>query len=79
MAPVLIRFPSFAEFIATEPDADLLERLRRAESIGRPLGSEAFIEKLESETKRVLKPRRRGPKPEAEPDERQIELSALSP
>jgi hypothetical protein len=32
--------------------------LRRAECIGRPLGSEAFIEKLENETKRVLKRKR---------------------
>ena len=79
LAPILTRFPRFAEFVATEPDTDLLERLRRAESIGRPLGSEAFLEKLENETKRVLKPKRRGRKAEAEPDDRQIELSALSP
>jgi putative transposase len=79
LAPILERFPRFAAFIATEPDPDASARLRQAESTGRPLGSDAFIERLETETKRVLKPRQRGPKPAAEPDDGQMELSALSP
>jgi hypothetical protein len=53
--------------------------LRHAESVGRPLGSDVFIEKLEAETRRVLRPRPRASKPAAEPDDRQMELSALSP
>ncbi len=35
LAPMLSRFPRFAEFIETEGDVATLMRLRRAESIGR--------------------------------------------
>jgi len=76
---VLSRFPRFAEFIARDADRDMLTRLRRAEHVGRPLGSDAFVEKLETVTKRKLKLGKRGPKPADEPDPRQTELSALSP
>jgi len=79
LSPVLNRFPRFAEFIATDADPDTLSRLRRAERVGRPLGSDAFVENLEDVAKRKLKPRKRGPKPGDEPDPRQAELSALSP
>ena len=53
----------FAEFIETEEDPERLDRLRRAESIGRPIGDDAFIEALEEKTRRPLKPGKRGPKP----------------
>jgi len=79
LSPVLTRFPRFAEFIATDADPGMLSRLRRAERVGRPLGSDAFVENLEDVAKRKLKPRKRGPKPGDEPDPRQAELSALSP
>jgi len=79
LSPVLNRFPRFAEFIATDADPGMLSRLRRAERVGRPLGSDAFVENLEDVAKRKLKPRKRGPKPGDEPDPRQAELSGLSP
>lgn len=63
LAPVLDRFPRFAEFIATEEDPERLDRLRRAESIGRPIGDDAFMQALEERTRRPLKPGKRGPKP----------------
>ena len=61
LSPILERFPRFAEFIETEPDPAVLARLRCAESIGRPLGDKAFINRLEAERRRaggqaVLKP-----------------------
>jgi putative transposase len=62
-APVLDRFPRFAELIEQGPDPDAFERLRRAESIGRPLGDDSFLARLETLTRRSLKPRKRGPKP----------------
>jgi len=65
LAPVLERFPRFADFIATDADPEHLDRLRRAESIGRPIGDEPFIQALEARTGRPLKPRKRGPKPGA--------------
>jgi putative transposase len=42
---------------------DLFERLRAAESIGRPLGDDRFLSRIERRTGRVLKPGKRGPKP----------------
>jgi len=70
-APVLGRYPNFAGMIEAGEDEILSQRLRRAETIGRPLGSEAFIGALEQASGRTFKPARRGPKPK--------ELSALSP
>jgi putative transposase len=69
LKPVRDRFPDFADLLATETDPDLLARLRAAESIGRPLGSERFLARLERSTGRTLKPGKRGPKP-AEADGR---------
>ena len=77
--PVLERFPDFAAFIASEEGAEPMERLRRAESIGRPLGDDAFLAALEDTSGRVLKPAKRGPKPSAKSDIRQVKLNALSP
>jgi hypothetical protein len=56
------RFPDFAGFIADDPDPEALVRLRRAESIGRPVGDDAFLVRLEAATHRRLKPGKRGPK-----------------
>ena len=61
--PVLKRFAPFREFLAEPADAHALERLRAAESIGRPVGDSAFIANIERLTRRTLQPRRRGPKP----------------
>jgi putative transposase len=69
LAPIKERFPRFADLLASAPDDDLFERLRAAESIGRPLGDDRFLARLERRTGRSLKPGKRGPKP-AEPDSR---------
>ena len=63
LQPIKDRFPRFADLLATEADPDLFERLRAAESIGRPLGSDRFLARLERRTGRTLKPAKRGPKP----------------
>jgi putative transposase len=60
-APIRERFPDFADLIAAA-DAEAFARLRAAESIGRPLGDDRFLAKIERATKRRLKPRKRGPK-----------------
>ena len=44
---------------ATEEE---MERIRRHERSGRPLGSESFVERLESAMDRLLKPGKPGPK-----------------
>ena len=63
LAPVRKRFPDFANFLSEEADAEMIERLRNAESIGRPLGNRKFLDRLERTTRRVLRPAKRGPKP----------------
>ncbi len=69
LAPVRDRFPDFADLLASEPEADLFASLRAAESVGRPLGDERFLSRLERKTGRVLKPGKRGPKPSAEDED----------
>lgn len=64
--PVLSRYPDFAKLIELGEDEDLSQKLRQAETIGRPLGTDAFIARLERKTGRVLKPAKRGPRPTSE-------------
>ncbi|GKQ49612.1 transposase [Bradyrhizobium sp. Ce-3] len=64
------RFPDFAGLLASEPEPDLIDRLRAAESIGRPLGDDRFLARLQRLTGRVLKPGKRGPRP-SEPEQEQ--------
>ena len=74
-APVLSRYPDFAGLIEAGEDEILSQRLRRAETIGRPLGGEAFLASLETQSGRTLAPAKRGRKPKG--DDRVI--NALSP
>jgi putative transposase len=68
LAPVRERFPRFADLLDEAPEDDLFDRLRAAESIGRPLGGDRFVARLERLTGRPLKPGKRGPKPSGEGD-----------
>jgi putative transposase len=63
IAPVMERFPDLAARIEAGEDEAMSARLRRAEQIGRPVGSAAFIADLERQTRRRLAPARPGPKP----------------
>lgn len=62
-APVRERYPDFAALLAADEDADGFTALRRAESIGRPLGDADFLDRLETMTGRRLKRQKPGPKP----------------
>jgi len=80
LTPIRARFPRFADLLDDEPEPDLFDRLRAAESIGRPLGDERFLARIERLTARALRPRKRGPKPKAASEEKQGDLlNALSP
>jgi putative transposase len=57
---VLEFYPALAGMIEAGEDEALSEKLRKAESIGHPLGADAFIERLEREAGRVFKPGKRG-------------------
>jgi putative transposase len=59
---VLSRFPDFAALIKAGEDVALFEKLRQAETIGRALGSDTFLARLERKSGRVLKPAKRGRK-----------------
>src|SRR5947208_579965 len=62
LSPIRDRFPRFADLLDSEPEMDKFARLRAADSIGRPLGNERFVARLERLTGRALKPGKRGPK-----------------
>ena len=64
VAPVRERVGSFAAFLDQPVDPESAFRsLRRAETTGRPLGSDDWIKQLERTLARVLAPRKPGPKP----------------
>ena len=63
-ADMLTLCPDIKTLVAETPEQEMAEMLlRRAESIGRPLGSVAFLERLERKLDRPLKAAKRGPKP----------------
>jgi putative transposase len=63
IGPIRQRFPRFVDFLNAETDDDAFERLRQAESIGRPLGNTRFLDRVERVTRRQVRPGKRGPKP----------------
>jgi len=63
-APVASRFPNLAALLASGEDQAMSARLRRAESVGRPLGDRAFLDRLAELSGRRLEAGRRGPKPQ---------------
>ncbi len=63
VAPILSRCGGrFEERIDAEPPLAQLAALRAAETIGRPLGDEAFLDKIAALTGRDARPAKRGPK-----------------
>lgn len=67
VAPALERYGDFAAFLGEDDDDQTAwRRLRMAETSGRPLGSDTWLETVELATGRTLRPRKRGPKPKAE-------------
>jgi len=63
IASIAARFPRFSDLLALGPDQAAFDRLRQAESIGRPLGDAGFLKRIEAKTGRQLRPGKRGPKP----------------
>jgi putative transposase len=68
---VRARIPDLAARLESAEDEERTMRLRRAESVGRPIGSKEWLEWLERTSGRPLKPAKRGRRP--------AEKSALSP
>ncbi|MEM6460523.1 MAG: hypothetical protein AAF724_01255 [Pseudomonadota bacterium] len=63
VAPVLERTGPFAKFLS-EPfdEAQAFGALRRAETVGRPIGEAKWLSALEQQTGRTLLPGKRGRK-----------------
>ena len=64
VAPALDRVSDFAAFLSEDFDeAMTYAALRKAESVGRPVGSKEWLAEMEARTGMVLAPGKRGPKP----------------
>ena len=64
VAPVLERTGKFGAFLDEPVDeAEAYGALRRAETVGRPIGDAGWLKKLEQKTGRALMPAKRGRKP----------------
>jgi putative transposase len=71
-APVFQRWPDLAALLESAEDEERTKKLRQAESIGRPIGGEAWLAEFEGRGGRTLKRGKPGRKAAEE-------LSALSP
>ncbi|BDV44194.1 hypothetical protein GURASL_31170 [Geotalea uraniireducens] len=60
--PLLDIVSDWQQFLALT-DEDELTLLKKHERSGRPLGEVSFVERLEGELERLLRPAKRGPKP----------------
>jgi len=68
VAPLLDRLGSVTALIDTEPEAEALARLRAAETIGRPLGSDKFVTRREGIVQRRLRRQQSGRKAKTQAD-----------
>jgi putative transposase len=67
VAPALERVGNFAAFLGQEFDEVLTyAALRKAETIGRPVGSPEWLSDMEKRTGLTLTPQKRGPKPKGQ-------------
>lgn len=68
VAPALERVGHFALFLAEDFNEQLsYVALRKAEAVGRPVGSKAWLSEMEARTGKAIIPARRGPAPKAQP------------
>jgi putative transposase len=63
LAPARQRFARFADLVEGAEDGEATARLRKGETVGRPVGAPAFLAGLEARSGRRLAPMKRGPKP----------------
>jgi putative transposase len=66
-APLLERWPDWRSVLEAGEDERAVQAIRARERSGRPLGSEAFLARLENATGLSLLPRRRGRRPTRTP------------
>jgi len=73
VAPLLDRVGDWSRFLGAPPDENAALEIRKHQSTGRPLGSDAFIDELERKLGRPLRPRKPGPMPGAANDDAETE------
>jgi len=69
VAPLPGRVGRFTDLIVPGSEPETFAALRAAETIGRPLGSDAFLARLERRLGRRVRPRKPGRKPRTDADE----------
>jgi putative transposase len=57
--------PDWSAYLCEDEDETTIRMLRERTHTGRPCGTAGFVERLESLVGRLLRPRKRGPKPKA--------------
>ena len=62
VAPLLGMVNNWRELLSLSEEEDI-NLFRRHERSGRPMGNDAFVERLETGLDRMLRPLKRGPKP----------------
>ncbi len=67
-APLLARVGDWRAFLVDGIEAAAVEAIRGHERTSRPLGSEAFVTRLEAGLGRRLSPRKPGRKPKSKPE-----------
>ncbi|MBL4614759.1 MAG: transposase [Magnetovibrio sp.] len=65
VAPVLERCPDFKALLKSGEDDEMMDKIRKAETIGRPIGTSAWLEEIEQRLGRCVRPAKRGPRPRA--------------
>ncbi|MBL6927627.1 MAG: transposase [Rhodospirillales bacterium] len=60
--PVLKRFPDFTALLESGEEEEMSKSLRAAETIGRPLGEAEWLQEIEAELGRRVRPEKRGRK-----------------
>ncbi|MES9858112.1 MAG: transposase [Sedimenticola sp.] len=59
--PVLERLPDFAALLESGEDEAISQQIRKAETIGRPIGSPEWLDGLEKRLGRIVRAGKRGP------------------
>lgn len=60
--PVLDRCPDFKALLKSGEDEEMSQKIRKAETIGRPIGTSEWLDDLETRLGRTVRPGKRGPK-----------------
>jgi hypothetical protein len=78
-APLLERVGDWSAFLSLPADEDEVDILRRHQRTGRPLGDDAFVERLETSLGRNLHPANPAPSPAKRQGSREISNMSLEP